>query len=157
GRDKDAIYAYDTKSKQMGGMLLEHPMIDVDGLGNSRLIFSWPQKKLVGVAVDADMPVTVWTDPDKARLQKGIDAALPKTRNVLTFARDNEKRVLVRSYSDVDPGSYLLWDGDKKKLEPIVKQRDWIDPNLMAERKFIVYKARDGMEIPAYVTIPRGG
>jgi dipeptidyl aminopeptidase/acylaminoacyl peptidase len=153
GRDKEAIYAYDTKTRQMGGLLLEHPLIDVDG----GLIFSWTKKKLVGVSVNADKPVVVWTDPDRARLQRSIDATLPKTFNTLAFARDNDQRVLIHSYSDSDPGTYHLYDAGTKKLETIAKQREWLDPNLMAERKFIVYKARDGMEIPAYVTIPKGG
>lgn len=153
GRDKEAIYAFDTKTKQMGGLLLEHPLVDVDGT----LVFSWAKKKLAGVTVNADKPVTVWTDTDRASVQRGIDATFPKTRNALSFARDNENRVLVYSYSDVDPGTYHLYDRGTKKLETIAKTREWIDPNLMAERKFITYKARDGMEIPAYVTIPKGG
>ena len=153
GRDKAAIYAYDTKNKQMGNLLLEHPLIDVE----RGLIFSPTQKKLVGVAIEADKPIVVWTDPERARLQRSIDATLPKTFNALSFARDNDKRVLIHSFSDTDPGTYHFYDAGTKKLETIAKQRQWIDPNLMAERKFIVYKARDGMEIPAYVTIPKGG
>lgn len=153
GRDKEAIYAFDTKTRQMGGLLLEHPLIDVSG----GLIFSPTQKKLVGVLVNPDKPVIVWTDPERARIQRGIDAAFPKTFNQLTFARDNEKRVLVNSFSDVDAGTYHLYDAGTKKLETIAKQREWLDPNLMAERRFITYKARDGMEIPAWVTIPKGG
>ena len=153
GRDKSAIYAYDTKAKQMGNLVLEHPLMDVEG----RLIFSATRKKLVGVFIDADKPVVVWTDPELARVQRSLDATLPKTFNALSFARENEKRVLIHSYSDVDPGTYHLYDAEKKKLETIVKQREWLDPSLMAERRFITYKARDGMEIPAWVTIPRGG
>src|SRR5690606_18489349 len=66
-------------------------------------------------------------------------------------------RVLVYSYSDVDPGAYHLFDAGTRKMETIARTREWIDPALMAERRFIKYKARDGMEIPAWVTIPRGG
>jgi dipeptidyl aminopeptidase/acylaminoacyl peptidase len=153
GRDKKAIYAYDTKTKQMGGLLLEHPLVDVEG----GLVFSWAKKKLVGVRVNADKPLAVWTDPDRAAVQRGIDAAFPKNVNALVFARDNENRVLVFSFSDIDPGTYHLYDRGTKKLETIAKTHEWIDPNLMAERKFITYKARDGMEIPAWVTIPKGG
>jgi dipeptidyl aminopeptidase/acylaminoacyl peptidase len=153
GRDKEAIYAFDTKTKQMGNLLVEHPLIDVSG----GLRFSEVRKKLVGVQLSADKPIQVWVDPELARMQRSIDATLPKTVNMLIFPRDTEKRVLIRSFSDVDPGTYHLYDIEKKKLETIVKQRAWIDPNLMAERKFITYKARDGMEIPAYVTIPKGG
>ena len=152
GRDKDAIYAFDTKTKTMGNLLLEHPLIDVTG----GLRFSRAKKKLVGVSLQADKPIRVWTDPQFAAVQKAIDAALPKTQNDIGFALRNEKRALIYSYSDVDPGTYYLYDADKKGIEPIAKTRDWIDPGLISERRFITYKARDGMEIPAYVTIPKG-
>lgn len=153
GRDKMAVYAYDTKGRKMGNLLLEHPLMDVEG----GLLFSRERRKLVGVRLEADKPMVVWTEPQLAQLQRAIDATLPKTHNVVAPARDNEKRVLVYAYSDVDPGTYYLFDSDKKRLEPIVKRRDWIDPNLMAERRFITYKTRDGMEIPAWITIPKGG
>ena len=153
GRDKEAIYAFDTKTKTMGNLLLEHPLIDVSG----GLQFSRAKKKIVGVLLEADRPVRVWTDPQMAAVQKAIDAALPKTVNQIGFALRNEKKALVYAYSDVDPGTYYLYDADRKGIEQIARTREWIDPALMPERKFITYKARDGMEIPAYVTIPKGG
>lgn len=153
GRDKMAIYAYDTRSRKMGNLLLEHPLIDVAG----GLVFSLQKKKLVGVRVEADKRIDVWTDPDLARIQRSIDAALPNTINSLQFAPLNNKRALVYSYSDTDPGTYSMYDDEKKSLETIVRTREWIDPALMAERRFITYKARDGMEIPAWITIPKGG
>ncbi|HYC36751.1 MAG TPA: S9 family peptidase [Usitatibacter sp.] len=153
GRDKEAIFAYDTKNRKMGNLLLEHPLMDV----NSGLVFSLAKKKLVGVALNADKPIRVWTDPQFAAVQKGIDAALPKTHNSITYALRNEKKALIYAYSDVDPGTYYLYDADKKGIEPIAKTREWIDPSLMPERKFITYKTRDGVEIPAWVTIPKGG
>lgn len=153
GRDKRAIYAFDTKSRTMGNLLLEHPLIDVDG----GLLFSRARKKLVGVRVEADKPIQVWTDPQMAAVQRSIDAAFPKTINRISFAPRNESRALVFSYSDVDPGTYHLYDAEKKSVETIARTREWIDPSLMAERRFITYKARDGMEIPAWVTVPKGG
>ena len=153
GRDKEAIHAFDTKTRTLAGVLVEHPLIDVSG----GLIFSRTRKKLVGVRLNADKPVQVWTDPHFAAIQKGIDGALKGTFNLISFGVNNDRRALIRAFSDVDPGSYYLYDLDKKTLEPVAKQREWIDPSLMAERKFITYKARDGMEIPAYVTIPKGG
>ena len=153
GRDKAAIHAYDTKNRKMGNLLVEHPLIDV----TEGLLFSRERRRLVGVSLEADRPVTVWTDPQLAAMQKSLDAALPKTVNRLMPARGNEKRVLVYSYSDVDPGTYHLFDAEARKLETIVRTREWLDPALMAERRFITYKARDGMEIPAWVTVPKGG
>jgi dipeptidyl aminopeptidase/acylaminoacyl peptidase len=101
------------------------------------------------------MPVTKWLDPEMDGYQKAIDKALPGTNNVL-IREDDAARLLVFSSSDTDPGRYYLFDLEKKSLEALPPTRPWLKPELMAERKFITYKARDGMVIPAYLTIPRG-
>lgn len=151
GRDKSAIYKYDTKARKMGELVYEHPLMDITG----GLVFSRPLKKLAGIQVDSDKPFVKWLDPELDRLQKSLDVTFQGTINQITLPSDSEKRALIFAYSDVDPGSYHLLDRTKPSLESIAKTRDWINPALMAERKFIVYKARDGMEIPAWVTIPR--
>jgi dipeptidyl aminopeptidase/acylaminoacyl peptidase len=153
GRDKAAIYAYDTKARKMGEMLFQHPTIDLEG----GLVFSRTQKKLLGIKYSADMPGVAWVDETLARLQKAIDTALPKTNNNIQLPALTDKRALVFASSDVDPGTYYLLDRTKPAVEPIARTREWLDPALMAERRFIKYKARDGLEIPAWVTVPRGG
>ena len=151
--DKAAIYAFDTKARKFGEKVFAHPMIDLNG----GLIFSHTQKKLMGIFYQADMPTTTWVDPKIAALQKSIDAALPKTINEIFLPSETDDTALMFAHSDRDPGSYYLIDRTKPKVEFIAKTREWLDPELMAERRFIKYKARDGLEIPAWVTIPKGG
>ena len=153
GRDKKAIYKYDTKARKMGELVFEHPLIDVSGANT--LVFDRAQKKLVGIRYDADKPGVKWLDPDIDMLQKMVDKTLPNTYNILSFPGEPGKNVLVRAYSDVDSGMFYLLDRAKPSIEPLMKTREWLDPSLMSERKFITYKARDGMVIPAWVTIPK--
>jgi dipeptidyl aminopeptidase/acylaminoacyl peptidase len=152
GRDRMAVYKYDTKARKLGELVSEHPLIDVTG----GLIFSRTQKKLIGLYTNADKPSVKWLDPAIDKLQKMVDATFPKTYNALTLPAENDKRGLIYSYSDVQPGLYHLLDRTKPSVEMLVQTREWIDPDLMAERRFIKYKARDGLEIPAWVTIPKG-
>jgi len=63
----------------------------------------------------------------------------------------------VTSRSDVLPGSYYLFDAKAGKMEWLVDQRPWIKPKEMAAMKPVRYKARDGLEIPAYLTLPSAG
>jgi dipeptidyl aminopeptidase/acylaminoacyl peptidase len=151
GRDKKAIYKYDTKARKMGEMLFEHPLVDVSG----GLVFDRSQKKLVGIRYDADKPGVKWLDPELDKLQKMLDATFPKTINVLGGPLEGGKLMLVRTFSDTEPGMFHLLDRSVPSIEPLMKTREWIDPALMSERKFIKYKARDGLEIPAWVTIPK--
>jgi dipeptidyl aminopeptidase/acylaminoacyl peptidase len=155
GGDKNAIYRYDTKARKLGEMLVRHPMIDLDD--PTALVFSHTQKKLVGVRYDAEMPSVAWLDPAIERLQKSIDAAMSATVNTISLPSETDERALVYARSDVDPGGYYLLDRKKPSVELLAKTREWLDPALMAQRRFIKYKARDGLEIPAWVTIPKGG
>ena len=63
---------------------------------------------------------------------------------------------MIESRSATNPGGYFLYDAESRQLEQVSKSRDWLPPALMSKRKFIKYKTRDGMEIPAWVTIPNG-
>lgn len=151
GRDKAAIYKYDTKARKLGPLMFEHPLVDVSG----GLIFHRAEKKLLGIQFEADKPVVRWLDPDMDRIQKALDATFPNHLNTIQLPADSMDRALVFSSSDTDPGTYYLFDRKRNGVEELMKTREWLDPKLMAERKFIKYKARDGREIPAYLTIPR--
>jgi dipeptidyl aminopeptidase/acylaminoacyl peptidase len=152
GRDKRAIYKYDIANKKLGEQLVQHPMIDLQG----GLLFSRAKKALVGLRYDADKEDTVWFSKEYAELQAMIDKALPNTVNIFDLGDETAKNILVYAYSDTNPGEYYLLDAASRKLEQVATTRSWLPPALMGERRFIKYKTRDGMEIPAWVTLPRG-
>lgn len=152
GRDKMALFKYDTKTRQFGDLVFGHKLIDVRG----GLIFSAAEKKLLGISYDAEMPSSYWFDPAMDKLQRQLDATFPGKVNWIGLPRNGGRSALVYSYSDRDPGAYYLMDRAKPSIEPIARTREWIDPALMAERRFITYKSRDGLEIPAWVTVPKG-
>ena len=152
GRDKNAIYKYDIAQKKLGELIFEHPLIDISG----GLIFSRSEKKLLGISFSPDKPSVKWFDPAWASMQAQVDATFPTTINVLSGGENMNSNILIYAYSDVDPGTYHLFDREKKAIESVIKTREWLNPSIMSERKFITYKARDGMVIPAWVTIPKG-
>jgi len=149
--DKRAIYTYDFAAKKPGELIAGSAQVDIE-----TLIFSRAKRALVGVRYQADKPGVVWIDADMARLQKAVDQALPDTVNTLQVPAAKAHRALVRAYSDVNPGTIYLLDTDKLTLEELGKTRPWLDPKQMAERKPVHYIARDGLEIPAYLTLPKG-
>jgi len=84
-----------------------------------------------------------------------LDQALPGHVNLISRNTDGN-RLLVYSYSDKDPGKYYLFDTEKRQLIEFLAVRPWIKPQEMGEQRFIRYPARDGMSIPAYLTLPAG-
>jgi len=152
GADKLGVYRYDFGKNRVGERVARH--LDVD---MGEMVFSLARRRLLGFRYDAERPGVAWVDEDMARLQQMVDRALPNTVNTLNAADANAKRALVMAYSDVAPPTYYFFDLEKRTLERFSSSRPWIRPSEMSERKFVRYKARDGLEIPAYLTLPRSG
>lgn len=151
GRDKRAVYRWDFEKKALGTLVAESAEADLGSL-----LFSRHAKKAVGYRANGNKPTTTWFDERLAKAQAQVDATLAGHVNVLTWAADNPDRMLVFSFSDRDPGTYYLYDAAKPSIERVVDVAPWIKPERMAERKPVRYKARDGLEIPAYLTLPPG-
>ncbi len=149
GRNTWAIYRYDTERRSLGDPVAAHPQVDLTG----DLIFDRRKNQVVGLTYQADRPGVAWFDEDSARVQKAVDAALPGRMNMIAPAGT---RALVTSYSDTDPGTYYLFDVDKRRLEYLVSRRSQIKPEVMPTRQPVHYAARDGLDIPAYLTLPKG-
>jgi dipeptidyl aminopeptidase/acylaminoacyl peptidase len=146
-RDTAALYRYDTTRRALGELLAAHPTHDLRG----GLVYDEEKKRIVGLTYDAERPGNAWFDEEWATISQGIDKALPDHMNVLSRAGG---RILVDSYSDVDPGSYYLFDIAARKLELLVPARGGIKPESMPHREAVRYTARDGLSIPAYLTLP---
>jgi len=71
-------------------------------------------------------------------------------------ATRDDRMWIVSATSDTDPGTVYLFDRGTKKisLEYVVRER--LPRDEMAPQKAIRYKSSDGLEIPAYLTLPKG-
>lgn len=114
--------------------------------------------QLVGLHYQTDAPGTVWFNEERRTVQQKLDALLPGTVNQISVASQPEtSQVLVRAFSDVDPGRYLLFDTATGKLTELGRRMGAIDPRRMVPKEMVRYQTRDGMNIPAYLTLPKGG
>ncbi|MFZ6688924.1 prolyl oligopeptidase family serine peptidase [Undibacterium sp. SXout11W] len=159
GRDKMAVYKYDTTTKKFGDVVAEDDIFDVDQSSASARLIRDPDpknRKVYGIAYQGIMPKRIWLGDSPAKtIVDMVNGALPSTYNSIGLSEVGDK-ALVRSSSDVEAGTYYLYDAGKKSLELVLKERDWADPKIMAERKPIAFKARDGLPIYGYLTLPRG-
>jgi len=152
GRDRAAIFKFDTTTKKFGDLVAEHSLVDV----TSGLRFDRDKKKLVGITIEADRPVTKWFDADYERVQKMLDAALPGAYNGFTRARiGGEKKTLVVSQSDRQPARYYILDDTKLTLEEVLSTNDKLGPAQLVEQRPIIVPTRDGKHIPGYLFLPK--
>ena len=63
---------------------------------------------------------------------------------------------LVNAMSDTEPGETYLFERKTHKLTLQYRVREKLPRESLAEMKSIRYKSSDGLEIPAYITLPKG-
>jgi dienelactone hydrolase len=154
GRDTLALYRYDPVANRMA----DKPLVAMDGFDIDPHELVWRGDQLAGFRFVADAEVTVWLDPEMKALQAEIDQRLGATVNVLMPPRrGNAPHVLVHAYSDVHPSRFFLWHRGERKLTLLGQARRAVRPEQMAPMDFVRYPARDGLSIPAYLTLPPGG
>lgn len=64
--------------------------------------------------------------------------------------------MIVSATSDTEPGETYLFDRKTKKLTLQYRIREKLPREALAPMKAISYKSSDGLEIPAYLTLPKG-
>ncbi len=112
----------------------------------------------LGVRLDTDGEQTVWYDEAMKRTQALIDDALPGRVNRLSCRRcgAEDMVVLVRSFSDTEPGRLYLFEASSRRLQLISTVMDGIEPQQMARVDLHRIQARDGRDLPVWLTQPRG-
>jgi dienelactone hydrolase len=134
-------------------LLLAHPKYSVSGL----VLGSRPSdfNKVLGFTI-ADMNnQTIWIDPQLAAIYEGLKQAFPGQQISVNNMTDDRSKILFVTESPRHPPAYhLLVDG--QKVTTLGYTRDGIDPNDIGEQKWVTYKARDGLEIPAILDLPAG-
>lgn len=154
-RDTEALYRYDP----VKGKLDAEPLIQVKGFDlDASPEVDGRTRRLMGFHFRADRPMSYWFDEGVARVQKGIDAALPAGRFNRIYCGECESTrfFVIRSSSDRQPGEYYLFDRKSSAIQLIGAARPWIDETKQARRTFHRYAARDGLAVPLFVTHPAG-
>ena len=153
--DTFKLYDFDPTTGKTGAVVADDPLADVDVAQTTFVAPVSQGYKILGVRIEADKPKEVWFDERYAKMQALLDVSLAAgSDNEFGFLDDG--RVVVHSRSDRDAGEYLLYDPVAKQLQEVLRPRDWLKPEQMAKTNVVRYKARDGMEVPAYLTLPVG-
>lgn len=152
GKDKSAVHTFDFATGKVSPQArIETGEYDFDGT----LITS--QDKLLGMRLTTDAESTMWFDKNMKAVQETVDTLLPATANLISVApRPATPWVLVESFSDVAPRSYMVYNTQTKVFRKIGSTKPNIKPAEMGQQQAVKYKARDGLDIPGLLTLPPG-
>lgn len=68
----------------------------------------------------------------------------------------DEQKFIIYVNSDTDPGATYLFDRKTKKIDFQYRPRPNLPVEHLAKMEPVRYKSMDGLEIPAYLTLPKG-
>lgn len=87
---------------------------------------------------------------------KLLQKQLPGKDIGLGSSTKDERLFLISAYSDTEPGERHLFDRNTKKLTLQYRSREKLNRDHLAPMKAVRYKSSDGLEIPAFLTLPKG-
>ena len=152
GHDTRSVYTWELAA----GKVSDQPWLKSDRYDLAP-VFLKKGNRLVGVRYQIDAEVTKWMDPDMAAMQARVDALLPATINRLSVAEHGDGHyAVVVAYSDRVPSLFYLYDAHQDKLIALGQSHPEVDPDKMSRMEPVHYAARDGLQIPAWLTLPQG-
>ena len=148
-RDKAAIYKYDLENNKIGELIFEHDMVDVSGVSGSLLT-----DDIVMVSYVAEKPGRHYVDQRWADILEPVQAAFPDKIVTPSSITDDEKLMVITVWSSREPATYYLFDVESRRMEELAAAYDWLDPSDLGEMQPVWIEARDGLQLPAYLTLP---
>ena len=150
--DTAAIYNFDLETREFGEMQFMHPQYDATGV-RTRL----DEEKndvIIGFTFTGKARDVYLVDPKEKALYDAINGILPDTRNsIASRSLDGNTMVIRAEGPRMPPSWYLLKDG---RLDLLGRSMPFLTEDMLADVEWVRYDARDGMEIPALLTVPRG-
>ncbi len=154
GEDVDLIglYTMDADSGEVN-LVERDPEGEADFGG---AVFSPATRELQATVYVGDKPRIYPKTESFAETLEFLRETLPEGEIGISSQTRDESLALISLSRDVDPATVYLFDREAGTVEELYRVRPEIEPSQMAEMQPIRYKARDGLEIPGYLTLPKG-
>src|ERR1041384_7267451 len=119
-------------------------------------LFSEVSDDLIATTYDDERERIYFKDKGFEAEYKSLQKQLPgKELNFVSSTKD-EKLWIIGANADTDPGSTYLYDRGTKKLTLQYQIREKLNRSYLAPMKPVSYPSSDGLQIPAYLTLPKG-
>lgn len=145
----DSLWLYDTYEDKFVKKVYENARYDVGGMALSE-----KTQKPAYVYYTGEKPEKVWLDKNLENVYASIEASFPDDKVSIYSWTKNEDRALIRTWSDRNPGETYYYDRNSGSISFVAKSKPWINKDEMSPMIPIEFKARDGLLISGYLTLP---
>ena len=108
--------------------------------------------RVVGVTTVTDRVKTDWTDPHYLKITAAVQALFPSATVEITDVTEDGTQVVLMVAAPEAPDSYYHYSTESRELVLVGVNYPELDGQTLAHMTYVTYKARDGLDIPAYIT-----
>jgi dipeptidyl aminopeptidase/acylaminoacyl peptidase len=149
---KRAIYSMALDGTLHEELIYQRPDVDVGGL-----VRIGRRQRPVGVHYDEEKGYVHYFDADIEHMHTAMAKALPALPNLnIVDSSTDESKLLIYASSGSNPGTYYLFDRNKRELRILLAVQDELLDVSLGSVEPIQYPAADGTLIPGYLTLPPG-
>jgi dipeptidyl aminopeptidase/acylaminoacyl peptidase len=153
--DKAQIVSVDLATGKPLAVLASDPESDVDGWLEPSVLIHPTTHALQAVEFDPGTPRWSFLDTEMGADFARLGGEVPGFLDLQSRDRADRKWLVRASRSDA-ADSYVLYDRDTKKVTPLFSDNPALARYKLAEKKVVVIKARDGLPLVSYLTLPPG-
>lgn len=148
---KSAIYEMDLVTRELGRPYYVPETGTIWGVVPSN-----DGKTMLGVLTSDWRKPYHWLDPDMAALQDQLDGQVKNGRVIIDSMNSDRSKFLVRIDAPDNPGTIYFYDKANPGLQKYMALNESIGGRKLGPVRTVHYKARDGLDIEAVLTLPRG-
>ncbi len=119
-------------------------------------IFSDVTDELIATSYEDERTRIYWRDKDYEADYKLLQSKLPNRDLSFDSSTADEKLWKISASSDTEPGEAYLFDRTTKSLTLQYRVFDKLPREHLATMKAISYASSDGLQVPAFLTLPKG-
>jgi dipeptidyl aminopeptidase/acylaminoacyl peptidase len=154
GNNTQGLWSFNYKTRTFEEEIYRRADVDVSGLRYHSNDWTYPDK-VVGVAYRKDKTHIEYFDNVEAATYKQLESVIPYSHSTRISSRSRDgDTMVVFNVGPRDPGTYYLLKD--REFKTIGSRQPLLESENLADVKYITYDARDGRQIPAYLTVPQG-
>ena len=159
--DTNAIYLYDMDTREFSDKLYQDSRYDVSGLtGSCRqasgyTLSSSGSSEISALAYESYQQEAVFFDKEQEATYIAIKQLFPGDQVEVLSSDVSGKVMMVLVQGSNNPGDYYIVDLYKNSVNLLYQKSPWLDRSTLAKTTAVKYYARDGLEIPALLTLTK--
>lgn len=149
--ERAALQMYDLERGELGKVIAVHPQFDLDSRG---LWLANRDGRLLAIEYMGKGLERVWADRDFERSFRPVMERFPDDNVWVVNSSADDTRLLLRVESPTRAPEVYVYDRRRQELIPVFEEYPKLEGLRLQPMEPFVYRARDGLPIPGYVTRP---